>query len=920
MKFIKGSKKADGKKVSQPIKGMIENYDNGFVSGWVFNPTQPDEHVDFYIEVDGQVVAEATADSYREDLEQAGLGNGEHFFRVPIKEHLLGYGAFELTLRNIDGTDIQAKTYPIELSQPMVKARFMDANSFNIHFEVHSHGVDQHVNIAMSVDGEFHHKQAVHIQPGVHSLHLAVPKNLVDNVPRLISIGIEGQKELLWEGRLRFPFTLTPPEYLRDAHKTAGLIGLPAQAQYRYEALKLWLDTDINTEQLSNLKTAHSVVVEGWEKRKKFPKLELPRVDKPVVSIIIPAYNKFAITYHTIASIILAFDRTPYEVIVADDCSTDETTEVEDIIKNVRAVHNEENMMFLKSCNNAAKHAKGEYLLFLNNDTEVTSFWLEELIAPFKQNKVGVTGSKLLNQDGTLQEAGGIIWDNGIPWNVGNGDNPRNPEYDYLRDADYVSGASLCVKRTVWEEVGGFSSYLEPAYFEDTDIAFKVREAGYRVVYAPQSEVFHFEGMSHGRDVKKGVKRYQEVNKKKFAQKWAKAFAHNGKEGQFLNKEKDRAINQRILVIDYTAPRASDAAGAYAAIEEIKLMQGLGFKVTFICDNLAYLGATTVDLQRMGVEVLFAPFYTSVNDVLERRVWEFDAVYITRYTVAEKCLPQIKQMAPDLPVLFNNADLHFLRELRAALNADAGLSDEEKQRALEQAIDTRNRELKICQQADAVLCYNTTEHAVITSHILEADKLHVTPWVLQEKPKGPNMAAREGISFLGGYSHMPNIDAVEYIAEKVMPLLAKKRPDITLYVYGSNMPEAFEELEAENVKMVGFAEDLDDVFLQHRIFVAPLLSGAGIKGKVLEAMAYGTPTVLTEVAAEGTGLTHAVSTLIAQKPEEWVDAIIKLYDDETLWQQFADNSATLVKEKFSYEHGLKQFAEIFASVGVYART
>ena len=118
--------------------------------------------------------------------------------------------------------------------------------------------------------------------------------------------------------------------------------------------------------------------------------------------------------------------------------------------------------------------------------------------------------------------------------------------------------------------------------------------------------------------------------------------------------------------------------------------------------------------------------------------------------------------------------------------------------------------------------------------------------------------------------------------------------------------------------MVGFAEHLDDVFHNHRVFVAPLLSGAGIKGKVLESMAYGLPTVLTEVAAEGTGLSHGISTHIALEPQEWVDGIIALYDDEKLWNKFNENQLSLVETNFTFENGLKRFRDICASVGLYS--
>ena len=231
---------------------------------------------------------------------------------------------------------------------------------------------------------------------------------------------------------------------------------------------------------------------------------------------------------------------------------------------------------------------------------------------------------------------------------------------------------------------------------------------------------------------------------------------------------------------------------------------------------------------------------------------------------------------------------------------------------------TRGLELEVCRDVDAVLTYNTTEHAVIASHNMHQDNLHVTPWVLDTKPPGPGFKERAGIAFLGGYNHKPNVEAVEFMVKQVMPKLLAVRPDITFYIYGSKMPEVFDEYASENVVIKGFAETLDGVYHDHRIFIAPLISGAGIKGKVLDAMAYATPTVLTDVAAEGTGLTNGLNTLIANDPQEWVEAIIKLYDDGKLWGRFAENSRLLAEENFSFENGLKRFKKIFESVGVYS--
>nr|WP_242426221.1 glycosyltransferase [Vibrio sp. qd031] len=708
----------------------------------------------------------------------------------------------------------------------------------------------------------------------------------------------------------------TPWQYVKESYNKPGFLSKSAQADSRYESLHYQLEAiakDASQIETKNLLTAHSVVVEGFEGRGKFPKFALPKHDKPEVSIIVPAYNKFELTYHCIASIALAFNKTSYEVILADDCSTDETSEAESIIDNLVVSRNPENLRFLRSCNRATEIAKGDYIVFLNNDTEVTSFWLDELITKMKQDtSIGMTGSKLLNLDGTMQEAGGIVWENGQPWNVGRNLNPLTPEYNYAREVDYLTGAAMCIRSDIWKEVGQFSEELVPCYYEDTDLAFKVRDAGYKTVYIPHSVVVHFEGQSHGTDVTKGLKRYQVVNESTFRQKWFKQYRNNGTASfENLRFEKDRNIDQRVLVIDYASPMPNKDAGSYAAIQEMKLIQSLGFKVTFVPANLAHFGKYTTELQRMGIEVLYAPFYYSVNHVLETRLDEFDAVYITRYSIAKDYIDYI-QSNSKAKVVFNNADLHFLREMRAALQ------DETDQEALNNALNTRTQELEVCRKADAVLCYNSTEHAVITSHILEAEKLHITPWVLEPKPKGPSFSERQGIAFLGGFNHTPNGEAVEYLVNDIMPLLAKHRPEITLYVYGSNMPKHIKAMETDNIKMVGFAESLDGVYHDHRVFVAPLLSGAGIKGKVLESMAYNLPTVLTEVAAEGTGLSHGISTLIAQKPQAWIDAIIKLYDDEILWSKFAENSQVLVDSKYSTEHGKKVMKDIFSSIFIYS--
>lgn len=289
---------------------------------------------------------------------------------------------------------------------------------------------------------------------------------------------------------------------MTDSMTSNGYPGLSRNASYRYESLHNHLtqfmeDGMVTGVELATLCQAHTEVLKGFHNRKSYAQLKLPEVAYPDVSIIIPARDKFPITYHCLASLILAQNKATYEVILADDQSSDETTAAEEIIENLRVVRNEHNLGFVKTNNKAVKQAKGRYICLLNNDTEVTSGWIDEALSMFEiMNNVGAVGCKLVYPDGKLQEAGGIVWGSGVPWNYGKNKNASHPSFNYTRDADYLSAAALFIQKAVWEEVNGFSDEYAPAYYEDTDLAFKIRKAGYRTVYCPTSEVVHFEGKS----------------------------------------------------------------------------------------------------------------------------------------------------------------------------------------------------------------------------------------------------------------------------------------------------------------------------------------------------------------------------------------------------------------------------------------
>jgi len=441
----------------------------------------------------------------------------------------------------------------------------------------------------------------------------------------------------------------------------------------------------------------------------------------------------------------------------------------------------------------------------------------------------------------------------------------------------------------------------------------RVRQAGRKVVYVPTSVVFHFEGHSSGTSTSAGMKRFQEVNRPKFKRKWAPLVAAHGKPGVSPDREKDRHAALRVLFVDHRYPFVDADAGGYAAYQEIRLLQSLGAKVTFLPRNLAHMGRHVLALQRIGVECLYAPFVASFEAYVEKNAREYDLVYVNRYAVAQDIMEVVRRHAPAAKIVFNLADLHFLREAREAAAGHEPYTTEG-------ARITREAELAVVRAADLTLSYSDTELAVLESHLLEARSLARLPWVVEVNDALlPRFEATSGLLFLGGFRHPPNIAAVEFLAREVMPVLAQRAPQIVLEVVGSNPPDSILALAAPNIRIVGQVPDLDPVFSRARVFVAPLFAGAGMKGKVLETISRGVPSVLSAIAAEGVGLTPGSDHLQARSAEEWASAIEALHGDAALWQRLRDNALAIARTRYGFEAGREMTREWLAKVDVYDR-
>lgn len=616
--------------------------------------------------------------------------------------------------------------------------------------------------------------------------------------------------------------------------------------------------------------------------------LSLPACVQPLVSIIVPVHNQWSFTHSCIASIIKHSGDVPFEVIVADDLSTDETCRIAQMVRNVRVVRNLINLGFLRNCNEAAKHAHGKYLLFLNNDTNVQCNWLAPLVELMERDlSIGIAGSKLIYPDGMLQEAGGIIWQDASGWNFGWRDAPEKPDYNYVKEVDYLSGASIMVRRELWERTGGFDERYVPAYFEDADLAFQARSLGYRVVFQPKSVVVHFEGVSHGKNLSTGVKAYQKANKQKFKDRWQEVLQRDHfPNGRHVFQARDRSrYRKTLLVIDHYVPMYDRDAGSFFMYSLLRALVELDYKVIFWPENLYAHQPYTDVLQQMGVEIIlgrhdFAAYLSEFGGY-------FDGAILTRNHISIKFIDAVRKHIPK--VIYHDPDLEFLREQRRF--EQEGGSPAELQKIKE-------REFYLFRNCDIIGIHSPVERDIILAELPGAD-VEVIPLPIHDTaPSGAPFSQRNGLLFVGG-THPPNVDALHYFIKEILPLLEVEVPDITLTVAGAVSHHELKDLDLRRVVFTGFVEDLRPLFEQALVYVAPLRFGAGIKGKVLEAANHGVPVVTTSVGAEGIGLVDGKSVVIADTAGAFAAGILNLHRDRELWETIRDESRNYVEGNFS---------------------
>jgi len=610
---------------------------------------------------------------------------------------------------------------------------------------------------------------------------------------------------------------------------------------------------------------------------------------KPV-SIVVPFFGQVSMTLSCVRALERArsFNLTPYEIVLIDDASLEDVSPL--LETSARMLRNEENLGYLRSTNRAASEVSGDFVLLLNNDTEPVGNFLDPLVDLMRRRpKAVIAGSQLVYPGGRLQEAGGLIFSDGTGWNFGRGQDPQHAFFAFERPVQYCSAASVLVRLNFWRDAGGFDERFAPAYYEDTDLAMEAWARGFEVWYQPASRVIHREGASHGTDSNLGVKRQQEINRRVFVAKWNDELKWlPAPDATNVLPYRSKGRRGHIVVVDNEMPTPDRDSGSLRITSIMRLFLDLGYSVTFCAHNNHPSGESLAMLQQTGIEVWGDP--GTWQDHLAALAPVTALVWLARPHVAHAWLEFVRTLLPGVPVVFDTVDLHSVRQARQrSLLGEESFGEQERV--------SEEFELSLARRADLTVVVSGVEREFLAERGIA--NVCVVPNV-HSNPESPVVLAGRGLEalFVGGFRHPPNVDAVEWFVSDILPRVRRVLPEFRLRVVGADLADEMRErFTVEGVTVEGYLPRLDEAYRRAGIVVAPLRFGAGVKGKVGEAMAHSVPLVLTTIAAEG--FDNFGAGIVADSADEFASGVVTLLTDRAKWLACAEHARSSIVAQMS---------------------
>jgi GT2 family glycosyltransferase len=641
-------------------------------------------------------------------------------------------------------------------------------------------------------------------------------------------------------------------------------------------------------------------------------RITLPTSDKPKVSIIIVLFNQAELTLQCLRALADAIDM-PVEVIIVDNASTDLTGELCARVIGKRMIRNGENVHFLHAVNQAALVTSGDAVLLLNNDTRIrpgsisAAYQLLE-----KESNVGAVGGKVILLDGSMQEAGSVIWSDGSCLGYGRGKQPSDAEFQFRRDVDYCSGAFLLVRKSLFERLGWFDAAFAPAYYEETDLCMRIREAGFRVVYEPRVELSHFEFGSSSSS--KAAIALQERNRRLFVERHRttlREFHHNPGLTPLLARMNSRYAG-RILVIDDRLPDPTLGSGFPRARSILQAIHGAGWFITFYPLNVPNVEWDEAyrHLPR-DVEIMAGQGPLRLGSFITSRLGYYDAIMVSR----PHNMAQFKRAIACNPVFLKSAPIIY--DAEAIFSARDALRLQLAGRPLSASAQRKRMAYEIALAADAAIVFAVTEaEAQVFRESVNAD-VRVLGHTLAAEPASTPFNSRSNILFVGAMDEdeSPNVDSLIWFVQNVMPRLDRLLgPTYCLTVIGRNGSRVVKKLASTRVHFLGMMENLSEFYAASRIFIAPTRYAAGIPMKVHESSSAGLPAVATSILADQLRWKDGRELLVADDPEKFALACFRLYSDERVWLTLRANALERIKHDCSPSEFSAHVASALAEV------
>lgn len=663
------------------------------------------------------------------------------------------------------------------------------------------------------------------------------------------------------------------------------------------------------------------------------------------ISVILCALNDKADFNKIYNNIIKNIDFKLADVILPTTLNISERfmkSEIPELIKSKIFLHKvQDGISEIQANNEAVNFANGEILVFLDSNTSIPSTFAEKIAQCFELNQNIITASPIasFSDEFHISKARNYSVD------------MMNERLNAKHKAKYpeilaAESFCFCISKNLFKETNGFDERFKLTQMAKKCLAIKLKQEGYKNILIDDLYVYKEENINDWIMLKKVFAERDVQLYKNSCENYAKAWyeksefknpvlkiekemfpmrrffysrrrdenklqikifgikfsfdyppANIYKEKYKENSKKIKKNKPIMLVIESKTPEFDKNAGDKSIWHIINTYLKMGFKIIYVPNNFCPFEPYSKIMRDMGIDFIndFSVFNRKMFKAwLKYLAKNIDCALLARPYVAIKYIDEIKKYK-NIKILYYGQDLHFLREQR-----DYELTKNKK--SLKNSKKYKKMEEKLIKEAKVSYFPSVVEKEIAKS-LLPKSNVEVVPVYMYKTDDKPNILPfdnRKDLLFVGSFGHKPNVDGVLWFIDEVFDKIKEEIPDVKFNIVGSNPSDEILQLKSESINVLGFVsdEELSNLYKSTRVVVAPLRFGAGMKGKVVEALYNKCPIITTSIGAEGiNNLNNAIT--IADDAKTFAKKIVELYSDKELNEKNSNNSFKIIENQFS---------------------